>query len=53
MGLNDDQLAFLFEKNTDLNDDIKIELSERALDFLEEQRIEVENEKSLIFFTFL
>ena len=44
LGLNGEQLAYLFEKSTDLNEDIKIELSERAIDYLEEQRKEVENE---------
>ena len=40
LGLNEDQLAFLFEKSTDLNEDIRIELNDRAIDYLEEQRKE-------------
>ena len=40
LGLNEDQLAFLFEKSTELNEDIKIELNDRAIDYLDEQRKE-------------
>ena len=40
LGLNDDQFDFLFGKSTDLNEAIKIELNDRAIDYLEEQRKE-------------
>ena len=39
--LSEDQKEYLYEKNTYLPDDIKIDLNERVVDYLESHRKEV------------
>ena len=41
LGLSDDQEEYLYERDTYLPDDIKIDLNERAVNYLESHRKEV------------
>ena len=41
LGLSEDQKEYLYEKDTYLHDDIKIDLNERVVNYLESQRKEV------------
>ena len=41
LGLSEDQEEYLYEKDTYLHDDIKIDLNERVVNYLESQRKEV------------
>ena len=38
--LTEEQKGYLFQKSTDLNEDIKMELTDRVIDYLDEQREE-------------
>ena len=38
--LTEEQKGYLFQKTTDLNEDIKMELTDRVIDYLDEQREE-------------
>ena len=40
LGLDEKQVEYIFEKNTNFNDDIRIELTDKAIDYFEDHRKE-------------